>query len=275
MINTNKQYNKAIQWTDETCNFWMGCSKMSDGCTFCYMYGILDKDDKDPSMVWRTEDKIFYKAQDWREAKKIFTSSKSDFFLPEADMWREDAWDLIRSTPQHTWQILTKRPERILECLPSDWSDGWNNVWLGVSVESQKYIKRTDILRKIPCKMRFISAEPLLGQLDLLQEIDGYRVIDDFHWVTISGESGNDYGHYRYRPCEEEWITKIISDLKTKAPHVAIFNRQLGTLLSKHNGYKDPDGGNMSEWPDALKVREFPIVKAVKNNKQPDDLLAA
>src|SRR5688500_2786405 len=122
-----------IQWTDATVNFWTGCTKVSDGCKFCYMYRDKERLRKDPKTVLRTSDEIFYKALKWKDAKRIFTCSWSDFFIKDADEWRKDAWDVIRKTQHHQWQILTKRPERIKECLPEDWGGGWDNVWLGVS----------------------------------------------------------------------------------------------------------------------------------------------
>ena len=203
----------------------------------------MDKDGKNPNNVWRTGDRTFYKAMDWKEPRMIFTCSMSDFFIEEADQWREDAWNIIRATPQHTWQILTKRPERIKECLPEDWGEGWDNVWLGVSVESQKYFERAAVLADIPAKTRFISAEPLLSELDVLQEIDGKRIIDDFQWIILGGESGNDWGKYRYRECKFDWLYKIIDDARREATHVAMFVKQTGTFISKKQRYKDWHGG--------------------------------
>ena len=118
-----------IQWTDNTVNFWSGCQKVSEGCKFCYMYRLKDQNGQSGSVVRRSSDAKFYEALYWKEPTMIFTCSMSDFFIEEADEWREDAWDVIRRTPQHKWQILTKRPERIKECLPADWGEGWDNVW--------------------------------------------------------------------------------------------------------------------------------------------------
>jgi len=156
---------------------------------------------------------------------------------------------------QHQWQILTKRPERIIQCLPGDWGDGWDNVWLGVSVESQQYLHRAHTLAKIPAKTRFISAEPLLGEIDLKQL---GSELDMFHWCIIGGESGNDTGKYRYRECRQEWIEKIIDDLRDT--NIAVFVKQTGTYLAKQMGCKDRHGGDIDEWPEHLRIREFPAV---------------
>ena len=147
-----------IQWTDATVNFWTGCKKVSAGCKFCYMYRDKERYGLDPSAVVRTAPKTFNAALKWKEPKLIFTCSWSDFFIQEADEWRADAWDIIRKTPHHTWQILTKRPERIADCLPPDWGDGWDNVWIGVSVEDEKtFDLRIPILTAIKAKVRFVS----------------------------------------------------------------------------------------------------------------------
>jgi protein gp37 len=247
-----------IQWTGNTVNFWMGCKKVSPACKYCYLYRIMAKNGGDGSTIKRVSDATFYKSLYWKQPTVIFTCSMSDFFLPEADAWREDAWDVIRRTPQHTWQILTKRPERIAECLPPDWGAGWDNVWLGVSVENQEYFKRVAILNKIPAKIRFISAEPLLEEIDFLAEIDGKRVIDSVQWVIIGGESGNSYGPYGYRPSEISWYERAINDLKQNTS-AAVFNKQLGCYLRDKLKLKHYHGGEMNEWPENLRVREFPV----------------
>jgi len=245
--------NSSIQWTDSTVNFWTGCKKASPGCKYCYMYRDKERYGQEPTKVLRTNPSTFNASLKWKDPKRIFTCSWSDFFIEEADQWRDDAWDIIRKTPQHQWQILTKRPERIAQCLPPDWGDGWDNVWLGVSVENQDYINRIEILSEIPAKLRFISAEPLIGALDLSLVKEQ---LENFHWCIIGGESGNDSGKYRYRPCELEWITMIIDDLK--GTNVAVFVKQTGTWLSKHLKLSDRHGGDLDEWPSSIQVRSFP-----------------
>ncbi len=156
-------------------------------------------------------------------------------------------------TPWHTWQILTKRPERILDCLPSDWGDGWKNVWLGVTVENQAAVKRMDILRGIPAHVRFLSVEPLLERVELLG-------LEDFHWAIFGGESGNENGDFRYRPCELSWIEDGL--LQCAVANVPVFVKQLGTYQYHELGLKDRHGGEMDEWPEHLRIREMPVAYA-------------
>lgn len=221
------------------------------------MYRDKKKFNQDGSVVVRLSDSAFYKPLYIHEGGLIFTCSYSDFFIDKADGWRDDAWDVIRRTPWHTWLILTKRPERIMEHLPPDWGDGWDNVWLGVSVGIQESFHRAWTLADIPAKVRFISGEPLLEELDFLEEKEGKSLMDHFHWVILGGESGDSSGPYKYRQCKIEWFEKAISDLRNHT-HAKIFVKQLGSHLRNELGMKDHFAGEISEWPEKLKIREYP-----------------
>lgn len=121
----------------------------------------------------------------WRAAKVILTCSWSDWFHENADPWRNEAWEVIRRCPQCVFQILTKRPERILDCLPEDWP--LPNVWLGVSVEYQRWADlRIPLLTTVPAAVRFLSCEPLLGPVDLRPSLASGAI----GWVIVGGESG-------------------------------------------------------------------------------------
>lgn len=195
----------------------------------------------------------------WKEPKRIFTCSMSDFFIEGADQWRDEAWEIIRKTPQHTWLILTKRPERIKQCLPKDWGEGYPNVWLGTTIGVQSSFHRAKELAKIPAAIKFISAEPLVEELDFLIEKDGKRIIDSFQWVILGGESGNNTGKHRYRPSNLSWYEKAIQELKSNTK-VAVFMKQLGTYLSKELHFKkDRHGGEIDNWPEHLQICEFPV----------------
>jgi protein gp37 len=201
----------AIEWTEATWNPWHGCLKVSPGCAHCYMYRDKMRFGQDASQVLRSKSS-FDAPTKWKESKVIFTCSWSDFFIEQADDWRDEAWEVIRSTPQHTYQILTKRPERISEHLPSGWPLG--NVWLGVSVENPRFYKRVEILADIPAAIRFLSLEPLLAPMSRLP-------LKGISWVVVGGESGP-----RCRPMQAEWVREIRSQcMKAK---VAFFFKQWG-----------------------------------------------
>lgn len=250
-----KYLKTLIQWADLTINFWIGCTVVSAACRGCYMFRDALFRGFDPKKVRRASNAVFYRALEILEPKRIFTCSWSDFFHSDADAWRGDAWDVIRRTPWHTWLILTKRPERILECLPADWGDGYPNVWLGVTVENMKALHRLDILRKIPARVRFISVEPLL-ELIIFANLAG------FHWMIVGGDSGYDKAdsQFRYRQCEIEWLESAVE--QAKGAGLAVFVKQLGTdqfhrlkLKNRHGG---DHNGDLSDWPAFLRIRELP-----------------
>lgn len=236
----------SIQWTDATWNIARGCTKVDEDCKYCYMYRDGERFGYDAKQVTRTKS-VFNLPLKIKEPSKIFMSSLTDVFHPEIDSYRDEARSIIKKCPQHIFQILTKRPERI----PVGWLDGLNNVWIGTSIGSNDSIHRANILARIPAEIRFISFEPLYGEINL-QAIE----MDKFHWVIIGGESGNNNGKYRYRPCEIEWIGKII--LTCRAYKIPVFVKQLGTHLAKEMGLNDRHGGDINEWPEHLRIREFP-----------------
>lgn len=258
----------AIQWTDATWNIARGCTKVDEDCKFCYMYReSMDNTRYNPLEIIRTKT-VFNMPLKLKVPSKVFTCSLTDFFHEAIDGYRHEAWDIIRQCPQHTFQILTKRPERIMDCLPPDWGEGWDNVWLGTSVGSQKGIKRIVDMSQVTAKVKFLSLEPLHGPIDLSKvvythnpgqhEVD-FHVLPAFDWVIVGGESGNEVGKYRYRPCELEWIENIVKDCKRNS--IAVFVKQMGTHLSKVLKMSDRHGGDIAEFPDHLKIREFPNVR--------------
>ncbi|MDP1891488.1 MAG: DUF5131 family protein, partial [Gemmatimonadaceae bacterium] len=141
----------GIAWTQHTWNPWQGCTKVSPGCAHCYMFRDKKRYGNDPEVVIRSKPATFNKPLSWREPARVFTCSWSDWFHEAADGWRDEAWDIVRRTPHLTYQILTKRPERILAHLPwGAYGDPWPNVWLGVSLENQRWVERADLLATIP-----------------------------------------------------------------------------------------------------------------------------
>jgi protein gp37 len=219
------------------------------------MFRDMDKYGLNPNIIQRTKDGTFKAALKWKEPKRIFTCSWSDFFIAEADELRPEAWDVIREAKHHTWMILTKRPERIRQCLPADWGEGWDHVWIGVSVEKEAYMGRVETLASLPIKTRFISAEPLLDAIDFTK----FPEMKSIDWVIVGGESGNEDGPHKYRECKLEWIEQIVNDLKDMG--IATFVKQMGSHLATELGYdKKTYGGKVKEWPTQLQVRDFPML---------------
>lgn len=241
-----------IQWTDATWNIAVGCKKVDQDCKFCYMYrDSLQGTRYNPKQIRKTKT-VFNLPLKLKVPSKIFTSSLTDVFIEEIDSYRNEMWDIIRACPQHTFQILTKRPERINDHLPADWGEGWDNVWLGTSVGSPAGMDRIFDLLKVPTKVRFLSMEPLHERVDMNIDIGD---LVNIHWAIIGGESGNENGQYRYRPCRVEWIEELINDF---TPTTAIFVKQLGTHIAKELKLTDRHGGNIEEWPAHLQIRQFP-----------------
>lgn len=183
--------NTKIEWTDATWNVAIGCTKVSEGCKYCYMMrdfdpgsfkGKKDKQTGEPipvnGTVTRTSDATFKKPLTWQRQGltcgdgsplKVFTSSLTDVFHEQIDSYRHEIWDIIRRCPDLIFQILTKRPERIADHLPDDWGEGYSNVWIGTTVENQESAeKRIPILSGIKAAIKFISFEPLLEDIDIM-----------------------------------------------------------------------------------------------------------
>jgi len=183
---------------------WTGCYPASDGCKYCYYYGPYSKRygqnevkktaDFDKPLLKTT--KGAYKTQ---SGKSVITCFTTDFFLPEADDWRADAWDMIKERHDLDFLILTKRIDRFQESLPSDWGSGYDNVNIGCTVENQEMADyRLPIFLSYPIKRRYIACSPLLGPIDLssyLGEVDH---------VTINGETGREA-----RVCDYDWVLNI------------------------------------------------------------------
>lgn len=245
-----------IEWATHTFNPWWGCTKVSPGCKNCYAESF---DKRVGGHHWgqgaprRTfGDKHWAQPLKWdAEAKasgkptRVFCASMADVFDAEAPTGAlERLWGLIQATPNLTWMLLTKRPERIRGSLPPDWGAGYANVWLGTSVENQEAAsQRIPYLLAAPARVRFLSCEPLLGPVKLTDVThDGIgrnalRVRADcdnglgglgpeqhVDWVIVGGESG-----HHARPMETDWVRS----LRDQCVHadVAFFFKQWGEFL--------------------------------------------
>ncbi|MDZ5453898.1 DUF5131 family protein [Labrys sp. ZIDIC5] len=204
-----------IEWTDATWNPVAGCSIISSGCTNCYAmemarrldamavpkyHGLTRRSGK--RTIWNgvvREDHASLKIPyGWKKSRKIFVNSMSDLFHQGvSDEFIVAVWKVMRETPHHHYQILTKRPDRMAELVSSRIGDVLPNVWLGTSVENADVVSRIDELRKVPTAIRFISFEPLIGPV-------GPVNLSGIHWAIVGGESGR-----AARPIREEWIDEI------------------------------------------------------------------
>lgn len=200
----------GISWTDSTWNPWQGCRKVSHGCLNCYMYRDKSRFGQDPSIVIRSSVSTIRAPLKWKDNRKVFVCSWSDFFIEDADPWREEAWEIMRSTPHLTYQLLTKRPENIADRLPAGWP--FKNVWLGVTVENQEMAntRLPFLLFDVPAAKRFVSIEPMLGPVDLGNALcrtwseGGFTMGRYLDWVIVGGETGPNA-----RPMEKEWALQI------------------------------------------------------------------
>lgn len=264
-----------IQWTDATWNIARGCTKVDEDCKFCYMYReSLNGTRYEPKKVVRTKT-VFNLPLKLKESSKIFTSSLTDVFHEDIDSYRNEMWDIIRKCPQHTFQILTKRPERIIDHLPKDWNEvgGYKNVWMGTSVGSDEAMSRVDALisasLRAPFAKIFLSLEPLHGEIkglddyyfrgmgfEHLSRSERTKRIELIDWIIIGGESGNNNGQYGYRACHVDWIESLVR--QCKRAKVPVFVKQLGTYLSQEMNLVDRHGGDITEWPEHLQIRQFP-----------------
>ncbi|MDR2698398.1 MAG: phage Gp37/Gp68 family protein [Candidatus Methanoplasma sp.] len=183
---------------------WSGCYKVSDGCTYCYFYGPYSKR-FGQNTVRKTEDFDKPVAKTAKGAPKIpggrivATCFASDFFIPEADEWRADAWTMIAQRPDLEFLILTKRIDRFPMSLPPDWKDGYDNVNIGCTVENQSVAdRRLPLFLSYPIKRRFVACAPLLERIDLSPYLGGIE------HVTVEGETGREA-----RVCDRDWVLDI------------------------------------------------------------------
>ncbi len=195
-------------------NPWHGCTKVSEGCENCYMYSMDRDRGLDGSVVRRNASAFSYPIARRRDGSYRVASGElirvcmtSDFFAPEADDWRDEAWDLIYQRPDVRFFILTKRPERMAEHLPRDWGDGWENVILNVTCENQRRAdERIPILLATPARHRGIMCAPLIGPVDIegalaQGDLPGRPRIEQ---VICGGEN-----YEGARPCDFDWVRTL------------------------------------------------------------------
>ena len=231
----------GIEWTEASWNPVTGCSKVSPGCAHCYAEALSLRFgwSRKPWLPEHAEENLVLHEERleqpcrWRRPRMIFVNSMSDLFHELVPLsFIERVFDVMATADQHTFQILTKRHERMAALAPQlAWPA---NVWMGVSIENRRWLGRADALRGVPAAVRFISAEPLLGPLDALN-------LDGIDWLIAGGESGR-----RHRPVRAEWLRDLRDECKRA--NVAFFFKQWGGPRSKSGGRR-LDGREHSGMP--------------------------
>lgn len=290
----------SIEWTEKTWNPTTGCDRISHGCDHCYALAMAkrlkgmgsakyqtdgDPRTSGPGFGLAVHADVLGEPLRWRKPATVFVNSMSD--LGHARVPREflaRVFATMAATPQHTYQVLTKRPERLARVLadPSfqvavfaaGTSRGWDirdrddhraqlaeawtarnwplpNVWLGTSIESDDYSRRADAIRATPAAVRFISAEPLLGPLPSLN-------LSGIDWLIAGGESGPGS-----RPMDLSWVRDLLA--RCRASGTTPFVKQLGAVWAQATTFggqslakTDKKGGDWQHWPADLRVREYP-----------------
>jgi protein gp37 len=242
----NMAQRSNIEWTEVTWNPVTGCDQVSPGCAHCYAKTFAERWRGIPGHHYeqgfdlRLWPERLAQPLEWRQPRVVFVNSMSDLFheaIPDAFV--REVFDVMASVPQHTFQILTKRHERLVEIadfLP--WSE---NVWMGVSIENRRFVHRAEYLRSVPAAVRFVSAEPLLGPLEDLS-------LEGIDWLIAGGESG--HGH---RPVRVDWLRELRD--QCAAERVAFFFKQWGGRNPKAGG-RELDGRTWDELPEARRVAE-------------------
>ena len=292
----------GISWTNHTFSPWWGCSRVSPGCEHCYaetfakrvghsksgsklpLWGVDAERRPASAASWAELVKWNAKAKRDGVRRRVFVASMADVFevAPERnasanlvmDAGRKRLWSAIEDAPHLDFQLLTKRPENVEAFVP--WGNDWpTNVWLGVTAEDQaRADERIPVLLEIPARVRFVSAEPLLEELNLSRYVFdreasirkvmrgpalNYDQADSvitsaIDWVIVGGESGPGA-----RPFALEWARALVE--QCSAAGVACFVKQMGsrpTWMGGRVDLRDPKGGDPLEWPEALRVRQFP-----------------
>ena len=251
--------NSSIEWTEATWNPVTGCTKISPGCKFCYAERMAMRLKAMGQPRYRNgfkvtlQDDLVELPLKWREPRMIFVNSMSDLFHPDIRVdFIQRCFETMRKASQHTFQILTKRPERVVE-LASDlpWP---SNVWMGTSVESADYTWRIHELQRVPAKVRFLSVEPLLGPIPQLP-------VRGIAWVIVGGESGPGA-----RPMDADWVRQIRD--RCLRYNVPFFFKQWGGVQKSRSG-RILDGRTWDEFPTrgsierTVSEKERPLARAM------------
>lgn len=224
----NIDIEKAIPW-----NPWHGCKKVSPGCKNCFVYKMDQRYGRDTTVI--TKGKTTYELKDSKVSKNsiIKLCFSSDFFIEEADEWRDGCWDFIRRRNDCIFVLTTKRPERIKDCVPSDWRDGWDYVHISISIENQEMAdKRLKYFLEAPVKHREVFCSPLIGPISLGKYLDTGLI----KCVNVGGEMASSDV---VRPIRYEWVESLYKEAKER--NIEFYFHQSGSMFIK-------DGRNIGTW---------------------------
>jgi protein gp37 len=217
----------SIEWTQMTWNPTTGCTKISAGCKFCYAEIMAKRlqsmglDKYADAFELRIHPEALAVPYTWKKGKMIFVNSMSDLFHEDVPLeFIQKVFKVMNDNQQHTFQVLTKRAERLYAIHHLlQWTE---NIWMGVSVEDERVVERIDFLRHTNAKVKFLSCEPLIGPLLNLN-------LENMDWVIVGGESGR-----KARPMKKEWATQILEQCMDS--DVAFFFKQWGGKNKKKTG---------------------------------------
>jgi len=231
-----------IEWTEMTWNPVTGCTKVSQGCKHCYAERMARRLEAMGNDRYRNGFRVTLHPdlldvpRGWRQPRVVFVNSMSDLFHDDIPLaYIQRVFATMRDCPHHTFQVLTKRSERLVELARQlSWPA---NVWMGVSVEHARVVQRVHDLQRVPAAVRFLSLEPLIGPLDALP-------LDGIHWAIVGGESGP-----KARPMRKEWVTSIFR--QCRAARVPFFFKQWGGVRKDLTG-RELNGRIYNEMPAVL-----------------------
>jgi len=220
--------NNFLEEIMSTWNPWRGCHRKSEGCEHCYIFRANDRKKVDTNIVYKTEEfdkpikkdsKGNYKI---KSGQMVYLCFNADFLVEDADEWRSEVWDMIRTRSDLTFMFLTKRIERFNIGLPKDFDGNFNHVIVCCTIENQERAdERLPIFKALPIKHKMITIQPMLEKIDISKYLD-----DDIEYVVVGGESGKDV-----RPLDYEWVIDIRR--QCIEANVSFDFRQLGSIFIK------------------------------------------
>lgn len=234
----------SIEWTEMTWNPTTGCDKISKGCKFCYAEIMtkrlkamgVDKYSNGFDLTIH-EDELM-KPYTWKKPKVVFVNSMSDLFHKDVPIeFIQKVFKVMKDNPHHVFQVLTKRADILLYYDKEDFLEWTHNIWMGVSVENEKAMKRIDLLRQTGARTKFLSCEPLIGPLPNMN-------LSKIDWVIVGGESGR-----TPRPIKKEWVLDI--KVQCQKSNTAFFFKQWGGTNKKKSGNL-LEGQKYLEMPDIV-----------------------